>query len=131
MKQQSTSIAFDILVGWVIALLALSWGGRLLLGYYYGAQVQLFYAVALLGVGFLGVLIFFFRPICVASTNEKKISIYSWLGLRSANYDVKTQLISKEWDKSSTYLKLTFNDGKTFRFSKHSFFRLKKFSEHF
>jgi hypothetical protein len=129
-KMKYRSISLDLIVTPLISLLTLAWGASLLFAHLDTSEVSISPAVVVLGVGFLGLFVTFLHPICLVLNDEASLRIYSGFGFRSANYDLNTQLISKEWDKSLTYLKLTFNDGKTFRFSKHSFFRLKKFSEH-
>jgi hypothetical protein len=125
------SISLDLIVTPIIPLLMSAWGVSLLFAHLNNSEVSISRAIIVLGVGFLGLAVTFLHPVCLVLSGNTALRIYSWFGLRSANYDLKTQLVSKEWDKSSTYLKLTFNDGKSFRLSKHSFFRLKKFSERF
>jgi hypothetical protein len=124
-------ISLDLIATPLIPLLSLWWGTNLLFAHLNNSEVSISRVIIVLGVGFLGLSVTSLLPICLVLSGNTALRIYSWFGLRSANYDLKTQLVSKEWDKSSTYLKLTFNDGKSFRLSKHSFFRLKKFSERF
>jgi hypothetical protein len=125
------TVAVDLIIALLAALLFALFGARLIFEYFVGSTVNMRVAAFLLIIGIVAVSTIITRPIWINLEDSHLLTVYSWLGFSHATYDLRVDIASVEWVKNDGMLQLSFGNGKKYLLSRHSFFGLKEVFEGF